>query len=791
MNIKTLVSLFIMLSCAFASASEPYSFTNPLSSVGASKQMPAFDVDLMLEQDANAEPGTKMRYGNLFSTDFGIDNSGEWETLESGDRIWRLLIESPGASAIKLLYDKFYLPEGTSLFIYNEDRDMVIGPFTHEDNYYDGTFGHELVKGEKLILEYYEPINVIESPELNIKTVVHDYKDILGFHETSNYCGINVACSEADPYEDQANSVIFLDMGGYICSAALINNTNNDKTPYVLTAYHCVEGSANLGQHNWFTFYFKHQGYTCSSNSGNYSYSETGSYIRSQRGMSYSDFALLEMDDTPPSNFDAYYAGWRRYTSAPTISVGIHHPGGYPKEINFDNDVAYSDGWYSGGTHWGLYWDEGGTAGGSSGSPLFDNSGRIVGQLSGGTGGDCGGYDLYGKFSSSWDGSSSTNRLKDWLDPGNTGVFTLDGTYEGGTSGCTDNSACNYDWSADYDDGSCTYPQGSCDCDGDPVGNYCNCSYDYNDACGVCDGDGTSCSEPATLSFGALGSGSFEIIIDTPEPIAGFQFNITDSPDQININDVSGGAASDADFQISFNESGTVVAFSLTGSTIPAGQHVLTNVYYSGDGTPELCLEEGFVADPNGDNVPVSYGDCITLTGSASLSFGNVFPGGVEIVLFSTDPIAGFQFDLTDSPDQLSVTGASGGSAEQYDYQVSTNQSGTTLGFTLTGTTIPAGEAVLTNLYFEGEGSPEICLSNGIVSDSSGAGMSISYGECVTAVLTMPGDTNGDGAIDILDVVILVNDLLAGGYSAVGDINGDGVLNVLDVVQLVNLILGQ
>ena len=117
MNIKTLVSLFIMLTFAFASTSETYSFTNPLSSVGASKQMPAFDVDLMLEQDANAEPGTKMRYGNLFSTDFGIDNSGEWETLESGDRIWRLLIESPGASAIKLLYDKFYLPEGTSLFI--------------------------------------------------------------------------------------------------------------------------------------------------------------------------------------------------------------------------------------------------------------------------------------------------------------------------------------------------------------------------------------------------------------------------------------------------------------------------------------------------------------------------------------------------------------------------------------------------------------------------------------------------------------------------------------------------
>ena len=87
--------------------------------------------------------------------------------------------------------------------------------------------------------------------------------------------------------------------------------------------------------------------------------------------------------------------------------------------------------------------------------------------------------------------------------------------------------------------------------------------------------------------------------------------------------------------------------------------------------------------------------------------------------------------------------------------------------------------------------SPEICLSNGIVSDSSGSGMSLSYGECVTAILTMPGDTNGDGVLNVLDVVILVNDVLAGGYSTAGDINGDGVLNVLDVVQLVNLILDQ
>ena len=62
---------------------------------------------------------------------------------------------------------------------------------------------------------------------INISNVYHAYKDILGFYESSERdrnCGENVACSST--FNDQENSVIFLDMGGYICSAALINNTS-------------------------------------------------------------------------------------------------------------------------------------------------------------------------------------------------------------------------------------------------------------------------------------------------------------------------------------------------------------------------------------------------------------------------------------------------------------------------------------------------------------------------------------------------------------------------------------
>ena len=51
------------------------------------------------------------------------------------------------------------------------------------------------------------------------------------------------------------------------------------------------------------------------------------------------------------------------------------------------------------------------------------------------------------------------------------------------------------------------------------------------------------------------------------------------------------------------------------------------------------------------------------------------------------------------------------------------------------------------------------------------------------------GDVNGDGGINILDVVVLVNLILNDQFYSLGDINGDGQLNILDVVQLINLIL--
>ena len=51
------------------------------------------------------------------------------------------------------------------------------------------------------------------------------------------------------------------------------------------------------------------------------------------------------------------------------------------------------------------------------------------------------------------------------------------------------------------------------------------------------------------------------------------------------------------------------------------------------------------------------------------------------------------------------------------------------------------------------------------------------------------GDLNEDGLLNILDIVQIVNLVLASGYQDTADMNSDGIINILDVVALVNAVL--
>ena len=141
----------------------PYSFSSTISDSIATRTMAALDVAALIAEDeleaAQSSP-LPPRFGYAFKVSLGLDSAGTWTELPNGDRVWQLRITAPGAYSINLLYDDFWLPDGATFFIYNEDHSMVLGAFTSANNKEHGKFATGSVRGDTSILEYYEPTYV-------------------------------------------------------------------------------------------------------------------------------------------------------------------------------------------------------------------------------------------------------------------------------------------------------------------------------------------------------------------------------------------------------------------------------------------------------------------------------------------------------------------------------------------------------------------------------------------------------------------------------------------------------
>ena len=401
---------------------------------------PKPDVDALKAEDAlvDGKGIAPWRFGAIHYTQISPYSHGEWISTQDGGAIWQLKLSSPEALTMNLAFENTIIPEGNELYVYNEEKSFILGAFT-QNHVYEGQLGTELLPGSVIVVEYYVPaVNMQNKGNFTITKVVHGYRSAGEFQEkafgSSGNCNMNVACPDGSPWADQIRSAVMLVSGSNgFCSGALINNTLQDGKPYVLTANHCYSNPAT-----WI-FRFNWQSPTCANPSSSPSFqSLSGAVLRSRR--TPSDFCLVEITGglsggTVPASYNAYFSGWNNGNAAPSGTVSIHHPSGDIKKISFDDNAAsavQAMGSSEAASSWQVVWDRNTTTeGGSSGSPLFDQNYRIIGQLWGGSA-SCSnqtGPDYYGRLFNSWNptGSNSTNQLKHWLDPNNTGATTIDG----------------------------------------------------------------------------------------------------------------------------------------------------------------------------------------------------------------------------------------------------------------------------------------------------------------------------------------------------------------------------
>ena len=399
----------------------------------------------------------KMRQQHLELNDF------QQTTLPDDSRISRIKVQSVGALGISIYFSEFRLKPGVEVFAYSPDGRQVKGAFTARNNKAAGKFAIGHIHGEAVVLEVYEPADVVGQSQMTVSRFGHAFRgrqfrrpmsrrtDFGG----SDTCEVNVNCSEGDDYREIQRSVVHYTIPSLFfegaCTGAMVGNTQQDSTPYFLTAEHCGLDQSPFGSGGFvdnnalaqWVFYFNYEAPDCQNPASDFGLdaeSITGAVHVANSddggGDSGSDMALLELTLVPPPNYDPFYAGWDTRDQPSLRGVGIHHPAGDIKKISTYTQALKSTGWNGSflGSHWEVRWSStdngwGVTEGGSSGSPIFDEFGLIRGTLTGG-GSFCDAQtqsDSYGKFSYHWisNGSSANRRLKPWLDPLDSNPTTL------------------------------------------------------------------------------------------------------------------------------------------------------------------------------------------------------------------------------------------------------------------------------------------------------------------------------------------------------------------------------
>ena len=449
----TFILLFLLSHISFAQISQggqPYSFSHQISQprvVTIDKQQ--IDISAF-SKDCDA-----MEFAYFLPVGISLKDD-VWQKTKTSDgrMIYRLAIKSANAEAVGAYFSEVFIPSGAKLFIYSPDHKQLIGAFTSFNNHVSELLATEYIIGQELVIEYVEPEMVVGEGRFIVNELLYAFRGIQTFDVVKGFggsgdCEVNINCPEGENKSKQRDAVvrILIKTGGMgiWCTGSLINNTNEDKTAYILTADHCGKNSTATEHHEWI-FYFNYQSLGCDDPSQEPEHQSmvgcTEIASSSNANMLGSDFYLVLLENEIPEDYKPYFLGWNRTGLASEVGYSVHHPQGDIKKISHYTEVLV-DATYSSGiqdAYWEVKWSEtesgyGVTEGGSSGSPIFDENGYLIGTLTGGQA-SCNnqtGPDYYGKLDVHWEnnGIELDQQLAPWLDPNNTGQAYLGGVYLG------------------------------------------------------------------------------------------------------------------------------------------------------------------------------------------------------------------------------------------------------------------------------------------------------------------------------------------------------------------------
>jgi hypothetical protein len=332
-----------------------------------------------------------------------------------GGFVWTAAVHSPGATALRAHLTGLDLPAGAELFVYNL-AGQAFGPYTGRGPLGNGVLFTNTVFGERLMLQLNNPTGE-RVPALRIEGLgvmgkrflaprygpdgAFDINDLGAIAKASNLCSYNADCvvnaacqssSVVNGAKDAIASILFQSGASFfICTGGLIADTvTTSVIPYFLTANHCISSS---GEASSVETYFDYAT-TCSSPNCTQPYNNAGETIGStiKTTGSSTDVTLLQLSSAPTTpDGVATYLGWLSTAVAFTNNLPLYrisHPSGAPQA--YTEGVVDTSKPTCGGLPRGsfIYSRDiiGATEGGSSGSPVVNNAGQIVGQLFGACG---------------------------------------------------------------------------------------------------------------------------------------------------------------------------------------------------------------------------------------------------------------------------------------------------------------------------------------------------------------------------------------------------------------------